>query len=100
MLGFITVPTNFVAVSGGYASTIINDLKIPITLLCGIFLAIWIIGLIIKWFKELAYGHKLYKAGEALHMTREEIDEARARVKFHKIVEQEKEDFDELLNED
>ena len=50
MNGFITVPTDFVTTAGSYATTTLDDLKYPAMLLMGVFLALWIIEIILDKF--------------------------------------------------
>jgi len=50
MLGFITIPTDFISSAGSMATITLNDLKYPAMLLMGVYLAFWVIEIILDKF--------------------------------------------------
>ena len=94
------IDASFISSVGGIATTLIDNLKIPATLVSGLFLAFWIIKKIVGWFSELSRVARIKFLASSLGMSSEdtqaEVMKYR-RARFRKeLLHLEQEEADEV----
>lgn len=94
-MNFAPLDSSFITNVGGIATTLIDNLKIPAMLLMGLYLAFLIIKYIINLFSDWAEMSRLYKAGNRIGLTREQVDEKLSSLRAKRASDE----FDDLLEE-